>query len=220
MHGEVKILSNISNSYQEDKIECECLNCGAKFKRLFKDRKRKHQCSSFKNENGIIKKWCFKCKDWLELTYFQKAIHVYGGYSKSCRSCRKLYMNVAEPKRKQKNREFYEETGKLPNIKLHNLLNTAKNRANKNNLKFNLDIDYLRTLWLNQNGLCYYTDQPMKWAKQKVSFYSPSLDKLDPSKGYVKGNVAFCLFAINSFKQELTSKEFLSFVKTIKWKES
>lgn len=85
-------------------------------------------------------------------------------------------------------------------------------------MEFNLDIDYLKSLWSSQSGLCHYTSVPMKWTKGKVSFYSPSLDKLNPSKGYIKGNVVFCLFAVNSFKQELTYVDFLKFVHSTKWK--
>jgi len=146
MHGKVKVLSDSSNLRKIDKVDCECLNCGAKFKRLLKDRERKHQCSSFKEEDGINKKWCFKCESWLELAFFQKAKDVHGGYSKSCRSCRKNYMNQAEIKRKLKDRLFYEESGELPSRRLHNILNMAKNRASKNQLEFNLDVSYLREL--------------------------------------------------------------------------
>lgn len=219
MYGKTSILENVKltdGSHQVCKFQC--LNCNAKIQKQYRYKDKLHRCSSFRDNEGLKEKWCFKCKNWLELAFFQKAKHVHGGYSKACRGCRQSYMNRAEKTRKVKNRQFYDQTGNLPNIKFHQILNTAKNRASKNNLSFNLDLDHLKLLWLTQKGLCYYSSFPMKWAKQKVSFHSPSLDKLDPNKGYVKGNVVFCLFAVNSFKQELTATDFLQFVHSVKWK--
>lgn len=219
MYGKTVLLENIQLSDgSHQKCKFKCINCYAKIQKEYRHKDKLHRCSSFRDNNGIQEKWCAKCSNWFDLAFFQKAKHVHGGYSKVCRDCRRQYMNKAEKVRKNKNRQFYEDTGNLPNIKLNQILSTTKHRASKNNLKFNLDIDYLKSLWSSQSGLCHYTSVPMKWTKGKVSFYSPSLDKLNPSKGYIKGNVVFCLFAVNSFKQELTYVDFLKFVHSTKWK--
>lgn len=220
MYGKVKVLEEISNKNKNDFVLCECINCGAKFNRLIKDQYRKHACSSFRKNDQKEEKWCFKCSSWLELVFFQKAKHVNGGYSKACRDCRRNYMAYAEIRRKSKNRKFYDKTGELPPYKLASIRASAKTRATKYNLAFNLDTPYLRELWKNQQGKCFYTDQSMKWSKDKVSFWSPSLDRLDPDKGYIKGNVVFTLFAINSFKQELSANDFLKFINSVKWRKS
>lgn len=56
----------------------------------------------------------------------------------------------------------------------------------------------------------------MKRKTEKMGFFSPSLDRLDPQKGYIKGNVVWCLVSINSFKQELNLKDFVDFMAQIK----
>lgn len=220
MYGKTILLKEVElNEGSHEICDFECLNCGAKLKKEYRYKNKPHRCPSYRTIGNYEEKWCFKCSSWLELTFFQKAKHVYGGYSKTCRGCRDLYMKKAENKRKISGREFYEITNKLPTSKLRSLLAGAKTRASKYNLNYNLDIEHLNELWNNQSGKCFYTNVSMKWAKDKVSFWSPSLDKLDPSKGYVKGNVVFTLFAVNSFKQELNAKDFLRFVNGIEWRQ-
>jgi hypothetical protein len=46
------------------------------------------------------------------------------------------------------------------------------------------------------------------------------LDEGLAEKGYVKGNVVWTCFAINSFKQGLHEEEFLVLVNKIHWKNS
>lgn len=220
MYGQIELQDKDLVLSSGSSVLCifKCLNCSAMFKKPYKNRNQMHRCSSFKEEFGKKLKWCFKCSTWLELNFFQKATHVYGGFSKTCRDCREIYMNKAEKVRKKKHRTFYEMTGELTNRKLHSILNLAKGRANKQNLAFDLDIAYLRDIWKKQEGKCFYSGLEMIWNKEKVGFSSPSLDKLNPRDGYTKGNVVFCLFAVNSFKQELTSTAFLTLVKGIRWK--
>lgn len=47
---------------------------------------------------------------------------------------------------------------------------------------------------------------------------SPSLDRLNPNEGYVKKNVVWCTFSVNSFKQSLNYEEFMTQLSKIKWK--
>lgn len=216
MYGKTKLLDVKPLSKGSNELcKFECLNCGAKIQKPYKDKDTKHRCSSFKKEGNIDLKWCFKCSKWLEFAFFQKAKDVFGGLSKVCRTCRQIYMNKAESKRKSKDRKFYETTGLLPKTKIRSLVANALNRAIRAELPIDINADYIEELWQTQNGLCYYTHKKMKWAKEKVSFFSPSLDRLDPSKGYIKGNVVLCLFAINSFKQELNVSDFLDFVNSV-----
>jgi hypothetical protein len=46
---------------------------------------------------------------------------------------------------------------------------------------------------------------------------SPSVDRKDPRMGYTKGNIVWCCFSINSFKQNLTDYEFYEKIKQINW---
>ena len=75
-------------------------------------------------------------------------------------------------------------------------------------------------LWQNQNGLCYYTGVPMKSECKQMGFQAwdaPSVDRKNPEKGYIKDNVVWCIFSVNSFKQSLSELQFIDLLKTVKW---
>lgn len=86
----------------------------------------------------------------------------------------------------------------------------------RRNHEFNLDLEYLEQLWNIQKGICPYTKVRLTLnthQKQLKDFrYSASLDRIDSSKGYIKGNVQFISTAINYMKStmsDLECKEFL-----------
>lgn len=78
------------------------------------------------------------------------------------------------------------------------------------------DVDgpYLADLFRRQNGMCYYTGVPLKISKA-ISHESVSLDRIEPSKGYTKGNVVFCSFMANQMKGNRTEKEFYKDMRAI-----
>lgn len=80
-----------------------------------------------------------------------------------------------------------------------------------------LTVDYLVWLYLQQGGLCYYTGEPMLygWVDGKVHDNSLSLDKLDPSLGYVKSNVVWCTYLANTMKQGKSEPDFYRFIEKI-----
>ena len=88
------------------------------------------------------------------------------------------------------------------------------------NIEIDVDFDFIKNLWDKQNGLCYYTGIKMVFSGRIDRFQSwdcPSLDRKDPSKGYTKNNLCWCIFAVNSFKNSLTEKEFFDRVQQIRW---
>jgi hypothetical protein len=55
----------------------------------------------------------------------------------------------------------------------------------------------------------------MKFATHSYDPEGVSLDRLNPSAGYMKGNVAFCRFFVNAMKGNLSEKEFYDLMKRI-----
>lgn len=86
--------------------------------------------------------------------------------------------------------------------------------------KNELDVEYLKTLWETQNGICPYTGLKMllpKTSADKIS--SPkkaSLDRIDSTKEYIKGNVEFVCMAINLAKNKFSKEDTLAFLNEIK----
>lgn len=85
-------------------------------------------------------------------------------------------------------------------------VNTAKYRALKNNIPFDLTEEFVKGLWYKQEGKCYYSGIPM--TIEEVGRHSVSLDRQDSSKGYTKDNVVLCSHAVNTMKSDLSIDEF------------
>lgn len=81
----------------------------------------------------------------------------------------------------------------------------------------NLTVDYLVELYNKQEGRCHYSGEKMVfgWVAGKVHANSLSLDKLEPDKGYVRGNVVWCSYLCNTMKQNMSELEFYSFISKI-----
>lgn len=87
--------------------------------------------------------------------------------------------------------------------------------------KCDLTAEFLIELYRKQDGRCFYTGATMTFPGRIIetkdhgqSWRYPerlagiSLDRLDPQKGYMKGNVVFCSYRINTMKGSYTETEF------------
>lgn len=100
--------------------------------------------------------------------------------------------------------------------RLSKLLAMAKNRSTNKGLPFNLDLDYLIDLWESNFASCQITGIPFelgRYERGKVHPYAPSFDRIDPQKGYVKGNVRIVCYQINVAMSEFGLEQFDRFVK-------
>lgn len=193
-----------------------CSNCKKNIKKQARDVHRTHQCSVV--ENG--QKKCFRCNQWKNLSEFNKCPKLSGGVAKLCRDCHNSHPSVikCEKKRLKKKRNSFKDDFDLY-IKCR--VSSIKSRCSKKKIPFNLTSDFLKEIWEKQKGLCYYSHLPMISDGKEVNFQkwsSPSIDKKNPNKGYVKNNVVWCCFAVNAFKQRKSEKDFIKIVKNIKWK--
>ena len=163
-------------------------------------------------------KVCKDCHSNLSIDSFSKDKSYKDGRAVRCKPCKKLRYN---PKLAEWRRDIRDEAIRAKDgISLRYVqdrLSAYKGRAKVKKWAFDLDTGYLIELWKKQNGLCFYTKHKMNIVHIVRDFYSPSLDRLDPDKGYVKGNVAWALHGVNCFKQQLTLEQFLNFVNSVKW---
>lgn len=98
-----------------------------------------------------------------------------------------------------------------------NLLAATKDRAVRKNLEHDLDIEFI-TKKLKQP--CPRTGLPFRLGKTGSSYadrdiQTPSVDKIDPSKGYTKDNVQIVCWGYNVAKQRFTDEEVLEFWKNV-----
>jgi hypothetical protein len=73
-----------------------------------------------------------------------------------------------------------------------------------------MDIDYLKSIWKEQKGLCAIT-RVIIYLEGNISPFKASLDRKDSSIGYVRGNVQFVAYSVNLAKQSFPDEEILEF---------
>lgn len=87
-------------------------------------------------------------------------------------------------------------------------------RANKKNIPFNLTLEWIEKRW---TGKCELTgiEFDLAFGGTGPRRRSPSVDRIEPSKGYVIGNCRIVLFAVNALKGEGTDSEMMEIVERL-----
>lgn len=201
------------------RVIVECDTCHRVIHREFRNIHQKHQCPVVEGD----KKRCFKCGNWKDMSLFPRCPSLSGGVGKMCRECYNKHpsVQVLEKRRRERLRDALSK-GDIE-FYLKRRSGMIRSNARKKGIVCDIDSEYLLDLWNKQTGLCYYSGLPMTgsmWQEGFQSWDSPSLDRKTPDKGYVKGNVVWCVFAVNSFKQSLSEAKFVEVVKSIKWRFS
>ncbi len=141
------------------------------------------------------KRLCLGCK-----TEYQ----VSRRYGLHCRKCA-LANRKVNNQSKQKPREIW----------MKDLLRSIKYRADG---KCDLDVKYLLETWNRQSGACFYTGEKMRepiFYGGGRHFDTASIDRIDSKKSYTKGNVVWCMWAINCAKSDLDIGTYISMCESI-----
>lgn len=77
----------------------------------------------------------------------------------------------------------------------------CRRRANSTSIPYNLDIDYLESIYPKDNK-CPIFGIELEWGLENGHNNSPSLDRIHPALGYVKGNVIWISMYANRLKQD------------------
>ena len=80
-------------------------------------------------------------------------------------------------------------------------------------MKLSVDADYLISIY-PKDSLCPILGVKMEWGGQREN--SPSLDRIVPEKGYVKGNVMWVCDKANTMKSNANAEELKKFAKWIR----
>ena len=216
-------------------MEVTCDNCGVKFNRKASQiLKYKNTFCSLKcrkdgmlgtdhsgkfkiaydhvNKDGLI--LCTSCGEYMDESNFSKRSDLKHRNNRDyfCRTC------------STKRHEYNYARSKLSKIKcnstidgfLKNLLQHSKNRKKSRFNDRNIDFDYLLELYNNQNGLCKISGVPMTTIVGGGKIQTNiSLDRIDSSIGYVKGNIQLVCAIVNIMKSTLSMSEFMNWVNLI-----
>lgn len=131
------------------------------------------------------------------------------GLSSRCKICDKKRSRVYDLQRRNE-----------PKLYCKKLVVSLKSRAIRQKIDFNLTTEDLIAQLEVQNNKCFYTNKELnfKLKTEKGNSphkYMPSIDKLDPKKGYVKNNIVWATLFINRVKNDMSLGEFLELCKFI-----
>lgn len=105
----------------------------------------------------------------------------------------------------------------------------VKASARGRNIEFNLSKEFLYELYEKQKGACYYTGKRMNLTiysgimpnRENIEKFKDylTIDRLNSSKGYVKGNVVLCTLKVNTAKGSLNYDEFVQICNFVKQRD-
>lgn len=143
-------------------------------------------------------KLCTGCKRSFDLATFHKDSRSSTGRVSRCPQCRATYRSV-----------------------INEMLSNAKSRSKKRHLPFDLTKDDIRNQMRLQNNKCIYSGIELNWSagnggKQRVCPPDrASLDRIDSSLGYIKGNIQLVTDFANRIKTWYPHGDVLSFCKHV-----
>lgn len=155
-----------------------------------------HDVESSFNKN------CADCGKSLPLKCFHKNAQQTSGYSCYCKGCTK-----------ERNKQKYSKSSEDHTWKLKQTLKASKERATRKNLEHTLTLEQLIDLYPVDNK-CPIFGIELQWGFPKDS--SPSLDRIDSSKGYTYENCQIVSNKANRLKSDATPQELELLVKYLK----
>ena len=127
---------------------------------------------------------------------------IVSGKTQSCGCLRREIVNA-------KNRERFDPNA-ISKTTEYKMLARAKSRAKKNNLAFNIELDDIVI-----PGRCPLLGIKIESTEVRNSPNNPSLDKIIPKKGYIKGNVWVISNRANTLKNDATLQELKTLVENL-----
>jgi len=137
------------------------------------------------------------------------SVYIYdllGGKTKSC-GCGTM---IGKGLKKEKNPRW-KGCGEVPG----NYLTQIQNRAKNLKRECKLTIEFLSDMFEEQGRRCSLTGKELYFKIDGRNDGTASIDRIDSSKGYIKGNVRWVHKNINIMKMALPDKEFIEFCKDV-----
>ncbi len=151
-------------------------------------------------------RYCSKCKQELPITEFHKNKSVSSGYHSHCKACKKTYDKKYRdlPHRV----EIENERGNDRRLNdWRTRLWAAKMNAQTRGQEFSIDIEDVPI-----PDVCPLLGMPLRMG-ETYRWNKPSIDRIDSTKGYIKGNVWVISVLANTMKSIATKEQLVTFSK-------
>jgi len=125
-----------------------------------------------------------------------------------CSSCSKI--RITEEYKRRSNKDIF-------HTKITHFLSHAKGRSLCRGMPFDIDINFIRELWDEQDGKCFYSGVPMLLSEHGNgrNLLNISIDRMDSKRGYTKDNVVLTTVFCNVAKTDSSIKEFIDMCETV-----
>lgn len=190
------------------KIYVQCQRCNEIFLREYQHIHQLHACPTHVVRNdGTKLKWCNKCGQFLTYTLFGKNAARHDGLNSVCKVCANT-MPAAKRKCVRMKKERLTVNGWLKWI-----IKSKRSECKKKGMPFDIDEDYLNSQYQQQNGRCVYSGILLEfWTNSQRS---ASLERIDSSRGYIRGNVVLASKIMNWAKNVTKVDDFIKILDEI-----
>jgi hypothetical protein len=149
-------------------------------------------CKCFLPMTALLGKRCSKCGVIKSVDQYRRDKAKKDGLYSQCNECEKKYAQ-ANPVL----------------VQTAHMIKRARNSAKENEIAFNIDLDYIRSIVPSH---CPIFKTKLEWSTCRGNGSiplpnSPSIDRIDPSRGYVKGNVWIISHKANRIKNNASHEE-------------
>lgn len=154
----------------------------------------------------IKEKKCSSCDNFYSFANFSKNKATKDGFQSKCKTCDNLYQRSRKDKRKSWMRQYAALRRKQELYRLQMLLNASKQRAALKNREHSITLEDLKEIF-PKDGCCPVFGFPLEWNSAGFRETSPSIDRIDSSKGYTKENIQIISWKANRLKSSATVEE-------------
>jgi len=163
---------------------------------------------------------CNLCKEEVNKSLFSINRANKDGLQNCCRACDKIRQTARRLRCADEIREYslkYQRNRRLTNLsyRVQMLLSASKARALKKNREHTLTLEDIKELWPVDNK-CPIFNIDFEWNSAGFRETSPSLDRIDSTKGYTKDNVQVISWKANRIKSYATTAELDTVVQYMK----
>lgn len=155
-------------------------------------------------------KKCSACKIEKPFSEFHKHAARKDGHANECKQCNKAYIIAwrQRPEVKEKERargrsaariEYRRKNEETPRGRALVMVQHAKANCSSHGRSLEFDLDISDVQPQLELGVCAKTGLPFDLTMgDGRKAYGPSIDRIDPTKGYIKGNIQVVIWAYNS----------------------